>query len=510
MLPAVSTAAPAPIVSVAQGQLSGKSQGSVTAYLGVPYAAAPIGANRWRPPQPARPWGGVRTGDTLGASCMQDRWPPFGPYTRAFVDVGPVSEDCLFLNVWSPVQKAGPLPVLVWIHGGGFVGGAGATPINDGARLAAKGAVVVTINYRLGVFGYLAHPGLTAEDPRHTSGNYGLEDQVAALKWVRDNIARFGGDPKNVTVAGESGGAVSVSSLLISPEAAGLFQRAVAVSGTAMGFAAPTLSQAEQYGVKLAQGLGADNVAALRAVPAEKILAGVIEPPPGPGGAPGFAFWPVADGSILPTDPNNAAAPLTTSATLLTGYNTDENSLVVATSQADFEKYARAWFGAQAPAIMALYPHGTDAEAIASIHLLARDRYMTALRLWTDARLSRGGPSLYRYLYDHPSPVADGPGFGAFHTAGVPYIFGTLDTADRPYGPVDRAISEQLQGYLINFLRRGDPNGPGLPVWSKADVTGGTVMEIGDHPGARAAVSSPARFEALKAFVANGGALRLF
>lgn len=512
LLPLAAAASPQPssTVSLAQGQLSGVAEDASTAFLGIPYAAPPLGPNRWRAPQPAPSWTGVRPAQKVGASCVQDHWSPFGPYTQEFLEAGPSSEDCLFLNVWTPSLAARKLPVIVWIHGGGFVGGSGGMRLTDGANLAAKGVVVVTINYRLGVFGYLAHPGLTAEDPRHTSGDYGLEDQVAALRWVRDNITRFGGDAKNVTVAGESGGAVSVNSLLLSPEASGLFQRAVAVSGAGMGIPAPKLSQAEEYGQAVAKGLGAKDVAALRALPADRLLAGVIEPAPGPGGSPRFAFWPVVDGKILPEDPNHGSSRPRSVVPLMTGFNTDENSLVVATTTADFERYARAWFGAHADKIMALYPHATDDEAVASAHLLARDRYMTSLILWTDARATGSGQPIYRYLYDHPSPTAGGPSFGAFHTAGVPYIFGVLDPAARPYGPKDREVSAQLQGYLVNFMKRGDPNGGGLPAWPRMLPTRPTVMALGLRPGQRAAVSTPARFEALRTFAEAGGVLSLF
>ena len=512
LLPLAAAASPPPssTVSLAQGQLSGVTQGASTAFLGIPYAAAPVGPNRWRRPQPAPSWKGVRPATKVGASCAQDLWQPFGPYTQEFLEAGPTSEDCLFLNVWTPTSTTGKWPVLVWIHGGGFAGGSGGMPMMNGAPLASKGAVVVTINYRLGIFGYLAHPGLTAEDPRHTSGNYGLEDQIAAVRWVRNNIARFGGDPEDVTIGGESGGAVSVNSLLLSPEARGLFQRAVAVSGTGMGIPAPKLHQAEEYGLAVAKALRAKSVADLRALSTDRVLAGVIEPAEGPAGAPRFAFWPVVDGTILPEDPNDRSSHPRSIVPLMAGFNADENSVVVATTIADFEKYVRAWFGDHADKIMALYPHATDEEAVASVHLLARDRYMTSLILWTSARTKGSGQRIYRYLYDHPSPTASGPSFGAFHTAGVPYIFGNLDPAARPYGPKDREVSEQLQGYLVNFMKHGDPNGGGLPAWPKTLPTGLAVMALGLQPGERTAVSNSARFEALRAFAADGGVLCLF
>lgn len=499
-----------PIVTVAQGALAGKPEGMVTAFLGIPYAAPPIGPNRWRPPLPAARWSGVRLANAYAASCTQALWPAVGPYTKEFLTTGPVSEDCLYLNVWRPAGRIKPAPVLLWIHGGGFVGGSGAAPHYDGARLAAKGVVVVTINYRLGVFGYLAHPALTAEDPRHTSGNYGLQDQIAALKWVKQNIARFGGDPSNVTVGGESGGAVSVNALIVSPDAVGLFAKGAAYSGTSMGFLAPRLVEAERYGVALARSLKAETASDLRAIPAERVLAAAGNPAPGPAGVPRFAFWPVVDNAVLPEDPNDGSSRPRSVVPLLTGYNTDENFIMSVKGPVDLELYAEAWFGDRAGRILALYPHATDLEARESAKILARDRYMTALVRWTDARTTRYGEVVFRYLYGHPTPVATGPSYGAFHTAGMPYLFGNLDTTSHPYTADDRTVSDVWQRGLLNFMKYGSPGKGNVTEWPQVTPGNLTVMKIGLKSELAPAVSNPARFAALSQFAAEGGVLMLF
>ena len=508
--PVVGLCAPAPSVATQQGVLLGLQGGDVTAFLGVPYAAPPVAANRWRSPQPAPAWSGVRDARAVGASCPQVRWEPEPPYTAEFDQRGQTNEDCLFLNIWTPRTTHGRSPVVVFIHGGGFSGGSGGMPLYNGSHLASNGVVVVTINYRLGIFGYLAHPDLSAEDPRHTSGDYGLEDQIAALKWVKANIAQFSGDPANVTIAGESAGAISVNSLIISPDAAGLFAKAVAFSGSGMGFPAPTLAQAEQRGVQLANRLGARTAAELRALPLERLLSADLDPPPGPDGGLRFSFWPVVDNRILPSDPEGRNSRPQSVVPLMTGFNADENSSVSVSTIADLRRQSAIWFGASADNILSLYPHATDTEAQASARLLARDRYMTSLLMWTDARAQASGQPIYRYLYDQPSPAWSGRSYGAFHTAGIPYVFGNLDRAARPYGPKDRAVSNQMQARLISFARDGRPGGTGLPAWPVAKPGDGMVMTLGLRPRRRMAVSTPARFEALRHFADAGGSLLIF
>lgn len=500
-----------PIVHVAQGILEGSRSNRTTFYLGIPFAAPPTGALRWRPPAPPASWPGVRTATTFGASCLQADSPAaYGPFTKEFLETPAPSEDCLFLNVWAPAH-ARKLPVFVWIHGGGFLAGSAAVPIYNGANLARKGLVVVSINYRLGAFGFLAHPALSAEDAHHSSGNYALLDQIAALRWVKANIAAFGGNPANVTIAGQSAGAESVNLLLASPLAAGLFHRAIAQSGSGIGFESKSLAEAERDGLAFAGYLGAHTAADLRALPAEDIQAAVFMPfaasRPQPN-VPKITFRAVVDHYVLPADGALAKTKPYGRVPLMTGFGADEGFATPETAAA-LEAHARARYGSHADAILALYPHATDADAARSAKLLARDRYLTSLILWTNARMKQAAQPIYRYEFMRGPPVAQGPSYGAFHTAEVPYVFGNLDIRLRPYGVADRRFASLLQRYWLNFARTGDPNGPGLPAWKRADPGGRLVFQIGDRPRAADAVSSPRRFEALRAFVADGGTLGL-
>ena len=497
-----------PHVTLAQGELEGLSRGEVNAFLGIPYAAAPVGDLRWRAPGEAPSWEGVREATRYGASCMQMHpAPQFGPYTPEFVDTPEPSEDCLFLNVWAPAD-ADDLPVLVWIHGGGFLGGSGAVPIYDGTNLADAGVVVVTINYRVGPLGFLAHPALSAESGEGISGNYGLLDQVAALEWVRDNVAEFGGDPDMVTIAGQSAGAVAVNNLVMSPLASGLFHRAAAQSGSGMGVGAKTLAEGEAEGLAWGDFLNATTADELRALDAETIQAAVYMPIADvPADLPRVRFRPVTDGHVLLHSEEEAGQPPVNDVPLLTGFTADENGAMHATDVAGFTAFVNERFGASAPAILALYPHANDAEAAESGRLLARDIAMTSLVGWTNARSRVTTQPVWRYLFAQDVPVQDGPGFGAFHTAEVPYLFGNLDTALRPYTDEDRAVSARVQRYWLAFARTGDPNQDGLPAWARVAGEGSDVLRIGAETGMVPAVSSLARLAAISAYVDGGGTL---
>lgn len=501
-----------PVVQVAQGDLQGKVEGGARAFLGIPYAQAPIGDLRWRAPVPAEAWAGKRDATGYGASCIQVAPVLFGPYTAEFVTKPPLSEDCLFLNVWAPAKPTARLPVLVWIHGGGFNSGAGSIPIYDGAGLAAKGAVVVTINYRLGVFGFLAHPGLSAESGEKVSGNYGLLDQIAALKWVRANAARFGGDPANVTIAGQSAGGGSVNSLLLSPKAKGLFARVIAQSGVGLGLTR-TLAEAERQGEALAASAGAADVSALRALSPERLVQLTVLPvdfsskKPRP---PGYA--PIVDGAVLPAAPGDPSARAASRVPLIAGFNTDEGNIfgVTSTTPEQFEQGVWQRYGAMANRFLALYPHADLASATRSANEIARDRYMANLVIWAEGRQRASGQRIYAYLFDHPYPIPESKRFLAFHTAEVPYVFGALNQPGRAFTPQDRRVSEQVQDYWLAFMRRGDPNQQGKPAWEAFDPARDMVMGLGDHVGPRAAVSSPQRLQAFRAYVAQGGELSLF
>ncbi|OYU33643.1 carboxylesterase family protein [Novosphingobium sp. PASSN1] len=491
-------------VSTTLGDLRGAAQDGAEAFLGIPYAAPPVGANRWREPQPADPWQGVRDASRYGPACQQGVPAPWGPYTEEFLAAGPMSEDCLTLNVWKPRGGARKLPVLVFIHGGGFGGGSGTMPLYAGARLAAQGAVVITLNYRVGVFGFLAHPALTAESPLGSSGNYGLLDQIAALQWIKANATRFGGDPANVTVSGESAGAASVADLLISPLAQDLFAKAIAFSGASMAIDVPPLATNEKVGTDLAAKLGAASLADLRAAPPEKLIEATRYVPGS--GPPRLLFVPNVDGKVVPFDPARASGPVVSPVPLVTGYNGAEMIDPSVRTPAQLEAALRARYGAFADRLLALYPHATDTEAASSNALIARDRYMAGLILWSQDRTRSARQPVFAYLYDHAYPPAKGgEGWGAFHSSQLPYVFGTIGMGPRTFTAVDAAVSRQWQRRILAFLRSGKP-GPG---WSAVTRTGTAVMGLGDKEVIRPAVSSPARIEAFKAYAESGGNLGL-
>ena len=500
------------VVATNSGSVQGVRHEEVTAFLGVPYAEPPVGALRWRAPVAVQPWTGVRIATEHAASCYQE-WPArtFGPYTSEFVDTPRHAEDCLYLNVWAPAQKQAKVPVLVWIHGGGFGGGSGAIGIYDGAHLASRGIVVVTINYRVGPFGFLAHPELTREARGTGAGNYGLQDMIEALRWVRANIEAFGGDSARVTIAGQSAGAIAVSDLIVSPLAKGLFASAIAQSGAGMGIPAIPLAEAERNGQSLAKTVGATTLAQLRALPPEKIQAAIptyFGPPP-PGAPPRIPLLPVLDGAVLPVDPIDPTARVASHVPLITGFNFDEFMPPRDQTVAEFQQSVRDRYGAHADRLLALYPHATDAEVAQSARALVRDAYMASTYRWATDRTRAGGAPVYAYLFTHPTPVAKPPSFGTFHTSEVPYLFGVLDRSRRPYGDSDEQIAKQLQSYWLNFIRSGDPNGGALPRWNPVTGNAVEVMGLGDDVKPRPAVSSPERFQALMGFVDSGGRLSI-
>lgn len=476
-------------VRVEQGLLSGvKTAAGVTVYRGIPYAAPPVGTLRWRPPQPAAPWKGVRLAAEFGPSAIQAIHPAFLPWTEEFLASGPVSEDCLYLNVWAPGgQKR---PVLVYIHGGGFLEGSGALPLYDGEQLARAGVVVVTINYRVGPLGFLAHPELTAESINHASGNYGLLDQIAALRWVRANVAAFGGDPKSVTVAGQSAGAASIHALLASPLARGLVDRAIIQSTSGVvGYGATPLADAERAGAEWATSIGAKSLAALRAVDATKLVGG--------------RSWLVIDGWSLSEDPDTAPRA---DVPVLTGFNADENSFIPQVyggmNAEEFRAFARQTYGNAADEVLRLYPAGTDAEAKRSQVESARDRGRVSMHLWAEARAKRAKSPAFTYYFDRQIPWPAHPEFGAFHGAEIPYVFGTLDRLDRPWTASDRGLSSTMLAYWARFVKTGDPNGAGAPKWPAFDATAKSTMRLGETTGPRP-VADAERLELWRRYFAS-------
>ncbi|MGC4043433.1 MAG: carboxylesterase family protein [Armatimonas sp.] len=441
------------------GQLSGvpASPGSpIRAFKGIPYAAPPVGPLRWKPPQPVIPWSGVRKAEKPGPSAMQADTGAFGPWTKEFIFSNEVSEDCLYLNIWTgatnPRERR---PVLVFIHGGGFTGGSGEVVVYDGEALAKKGLVVVTINYRLGVFGFLVHPELTKESEHGSSGNYALLDQLAALKWVQRNIAVFGGDPKRVTIAGQSAGASSVHYLLASPQAKGVFHRAIAESGSRYGRPVPPRAPAEKDGLTWMKAKGADSLATLRAMPAAALL-----------GGNGPYFNPVADGWFLPTE---GALGFASDVPVLTGFNADEGSSSTTYGKlgaAGWSAQARQRYEGKADGLLALYPATTDSQASESQKASERDLSVVSMSLWAQSRARSSRSRSFLYYFAHPIPWPQHPEFAAFHTSEVPYVFNNLRFLDRPWEPADHKLADVMSSYWANFAAKGDPNGKGLPRWN--------------------------------------------
>jgi para-nitrobenzyl esterase len=497
-------------VKTANGVVEGVAEKSgIRSFKGIPFAAPPVGDLRWKEPQPVKNWTGVRKADKFGPRAMQR--PIFGDMN--FRSNG-VSEDCLYLNVWTPAKTGTErLPVLVYFYGGGFVAGDGSEPRYDGESMAQKGIVALTVNYRLGLFGFLAHPELTRESPHKASGNYGLMDQRAALQWVQQNIAAFGGDPKKVTVAGESAGSYSVSAQMASPQARNLIAGAIGESGSLLSLQPTmTLAQGEEAGVKFAGEAGANSLAALRAMPAEQLLEVTAKP--------GVAwFWPVVDGYFFPKSPTEIfQAGEQARVPLLAGWNSEEMSYrtLLGEDPPTPENYAKAVqkvYGDQASQVMQLYPATTEEEVMQAATNLAGDRFI-GYSTWKmiDVHARTSGQPVYRYYYERPRPamtpemgdaapgLAGGvvrgkdaeaikiaPARGAVHSAEIEYAMGNLPgnkvyawTAD------DYKVSETMQQYFANFIKTGNPNGPGLPQWPVTTTNGpAQVMHIDVTSAAR-------------------------
>ena len=473
---------------VANGWLEGTlEQSGVRAFKGIPFARPPVGDLRWKAPQPPANWKGVRKADKFGPRAMQR--PIFGD--MAFRLDG-MSEDCLYLNVWTPAKSGREkLPVLVYFFGGGFQAGDGSEGRYDGESLASKAIVSVTVNYRLNVFGFLAHPELTRESPHQASGNYGLLDQSAALQWVHKNIAAFGGDPARVTIAGESAGSISVSAHMVSPLSRKLFARAIGESGSLLGALTPIpLAEAEQTGLKFATNNGANSLAELRAMPAEKVLEAT-----GKQGAPWFGL--TVDGYFFQEDPVTAfASGKQAKVPLLVGWNSEEMNYRAVLRQEEptlenFQKALKRLYPDNWEQALKVYHASSSDEIIQAATDLASDRFISfSTWKWADLQSKTGQP-VYRYYYAHPRPamrpemgnatpglaggVTRNPGNnppppqakGAVHSAEIEYALGNLSkntvyawTAD------DHLVSEVMERYFANFIKTGNPNGSGLPNWA--------------------------------------------
>jgi para-nitrobenzyl esterase len=494
---------------VTGGKVSGVAASGMVVFKGIPFAAPPVGALRWKAPQPLKAWTGTLGARTFEPACMQD---PMFP--QLFSAPRDLSEDCLYLNVWTPAKTAGDkLPVMVWIYGGGFVGGQTSVPMYDGAKLAEKGVILVSVAYRLGAFGFLAHPDLSRESGKG-SGNYGLQDQIAGLKWVKANIAKLGGDPDRVTVFGESAGGIAVSMLAASPAAKGLFQRAISESGGSFGSArssneggvnVPPLKVAEASGKAFLEKLGAKDIAAARALSADTIQKGVS-----PGLAATTQFWPVFDGDVLPGDQYELyQARRFNDTPVLIGTNSDEGSLFIqgGVTSAQFEAAVRSGYGKGADAILAAYPHATDAEALTSARNLARESTF-AWHTWAWAMLQsdKGKGKAFVYYYDHRTPQSPN---GAGHGSEIAYVFQTLGAPGASLGgptvaprPEDTKLSDLVSSYWTNFAKTGDPNGAGLPQWPAFTAADQRALVFDDaQPGAKP-VPNLAEIKALDAYYA--------
>lgn len=502
LLLAAASAQAAPIVKVEGGQLSGvDASAAVQAYKGIPYARPPVGDLRWREPRPASSWQGVRAADQFGARCMQKTM-----WNDMFFRSPNASEDCLYLNVWTPANAGqaarAKLPVLVYVYGGGFIAGDSSEPRYDGAAMAAKGIVVVTMNYRLGVFGFLAHPQLTGESAHKASGNYGLMDQAAALAWVKRNIAAFGGDPKHITIGGESAGSMSVSALMVSPLSRGSIVGAIGESGSALTTKFTPRAQAEAAGMSFAEALQVPTVAQLRAIPADKLLE--VQD------YKGARFGPVIDGYFLPEAPADTyAAAKAARVPLLVGSNSQEGAAaaILADASPTVANYRAAlvkMYGDHADAAFALYPVAGDADVIRVATDLASDRFLAAdTWRWFDTHRRSGAPTYYYYYQRvRPQPTAypaEGPPpYGAVHSAEIEYALGNLD-ANPAYAwtDEDRRVSATMSSYFANFIKAGDPNGSGLPLWARASADDKTIQrQIIDVDTRRALFVEQARYKA--------------
>jgi len=474
----------APVVDAPAGQIRGQGQGDLRVFRGIPYALPPVGARRWRAPAPMPRWTGVRNADAFGPACVQ---PQLGRLSSIYAgDPMPVSEDCLSLNIWAPAgaQRA---PVIVWIHGGALWSGSSRDPLYDGALLAGRGVIVVSINYRLGVLGWLAHPGLSRESPQRVSGNYGLLDQLEALRWVQRNIGAFGGDAANVTVAGESAGALSILYLMASPDARGLFGKAIVQSGYMISMpelrsARHGAPSAEGAGELLGQALHAPDIGALRAMDPVALTNAAA--------ASGFGPFGNVDGHVLPEQMVDAFdAGRQARIPVIAGFNSGEIRSLrvlappVPANAAAYESRIRERYGDLADAFLRLYPSAHMAESI-----LATTR--DALYGWTAERVARRqtaqGQPAYLYLFDHGYPAADEAGLHGFHASELPYMFGTFAGLPPrwprpPATPGEAALSEAMIDYWTSFARTGRPETAHAPAWPAYGAPG-AYMHFTDTP----------------------------
>jgi para-nitrobenzyl esterase len=494
----VDLGAAAPVASTRLGQVEGMREGNLAIFRGVPFAAPPSGLNRWKPPQPATAWSSVRPAKVFAPACTQNSTAAAGGVAST-----QSSEDCLYLNVWTPAKtSADKLPVMVWIYGGGFSAGATSVPLYAGDKLATRGVVVVSIAYRLGPMGFLAHPALSAESKDKVSGNYGLMDQIAGLDWVKDNIASFGGDPSKVTIFGESAGGISVSMLAASPLARGRFSGAISESGGSFGAThspglpgenVQRLAQAEKAGEAFGAKLGGSLAALRDASPADVLAA-----------ARGLDVgWPVMDGHVISDDQHRLyEAGRFNDTPVLIGFNSDEGALFGGqVTKAAHEDAVRGRYGKFADEILASFPTSGEDGTQASRDLATDVMFGWHTVDWARLQTKKSGKPVYLYYFDNKPPYPAGNRLasakGAPHASELPYVFDHLDQQPTmPWRPEDRTISAAMAGYWTNFAKTGDPNGPGLPKWPSFSSAAPEAMIFRGSPQA-GALPDPKHFDVL-------------
>lgn len=464
-------------VKVTGGTIQGVVDNGLTIYKGIPFAAPPVGNLRWKAPQPVVPWQGVKQTTQYAPAPMQGGNPASGK-----------SEDCLYLNVWTPAKKTGEkLPVMVWIYGGGFSFGSTSDPVHNGEHLARKGVVLVSITYRVGQIGFLAHPELSAENTEKVSGNYGLLDQIAGLQWVKQNIAAFGGDPSKVTIFGESAGGISVSMLCASPLAKGLFSGAISQSGGSFGPARSTtypgenmktLKQAETDGVEYLKGFGLSSINELRQVEAEKLI---------PQGWTLPGSWPIVDGYVIPDDQYKMyQAGNYNDVPVLIGYNSDEGlSFPAGRTPDEYINSVKSRFGQFADTLLKAYPVGQNNVPRSARNLMRDAAFGWHTWSWARLQAQTGKSAVYFYHFDqhaaYPenSPQSD---FGTPHGVDVPYVFMHIDTANNMFTSADVELSETIATYWTNFAKTGNPNDGKLTTWPAFTNQQPQVMYFGPKP----------------------------
>lgn len=460
-------------VSVTGGKISGyySEEDSIKIFKGIPFAAPPLGELRWKAPQPVIPWEGILETKENPASLMQGAPVPFFAWSEEFlIPKEPISEDGLYLNVWTPAkEKDEKVPVLVWVHGGGFVSGSGTVPLYDGEALAKKGIIVVTINYRLGIFGFLAHPELSAENPDGVSGNYGILDQIAALKWVNENIAAFGGDPDNVTIAGQSAGAFSINALVVSPLAKGYFNKAIAESGAMVnrgsGLVGGLKSSEERYAEMVSES-GYSSIKELRNIPADSLMQ-----------IQGY-FFPVIDGVVIPSVKEAIETKNYSDVPLLTGWNADD---IVRADPAktveEFERNAVKQYGGRAGEFLELFPAKDEVQLAESQALVSELYFGMQNYSWAKLQSQYGSNPVYLYYFTRVPPGE--PNYGAFHSAEFAYALHTLKNWNRPFEQADYELEDKMSSYWVDFVKTGNPNGTGSPQWPVFNPEDPMVMEFG-------------------------------